>query len=166
MTTEEELEQTKRLLEDAKGRIKAVEHASYEIKRDARKAQEQAEAIQAETQAALVTAGDQLKISHAIGCGVFGMATLCRAFMERKVASVRMVHREMKQVEQLEQFVDATNKGDQNMLKAAADKAKQTIQAIKADGEANRQKAWEYALAHGFKNFEQVFDQLVKANNV
>ncbi len=163
MTTEEELEQTKRLLEDAKGRIKAVEFASYEIKRDAKKAQEQAEAIQAETQAALVTAGDQLKISHAIGCGIFGMAELCRAFMARKTSSVRMVHREMKQVEQLQAFVDATAKNDQALLKAIADKAKQTIQAIKADGEANRQKVYEYALALGFKKFEETFDQLVKA---
>lgn len=157
----EDLETLKRQLADAKGRIKAVELDSYEIKRNAKLATEQAEALQAETANALATASEQMKTAHAIGCAIFGMAELGKAFVARKVTAARVVHREAFWAGKLQQFCEAAYKGDLTLLKQYADSAKEPIAVIKADGEAARAKAAEYALAQGFKNFEKVWEGLV-----
>jgi hypothetical protein len=164
MTPEEqnELDTLKRLLADAKGRIKAIELDNFEIKRNAKLATDQAEAYKAETDAALVTASEQMKTAHAIGCGIFGMACLGRSFMSRKITASRMVHRETEQVKLLQSFVEATAKNDPTALKTCSDQAKQKIATIKNDAEVNRSKAFELALAWGFKNFEETFNKLVK----
>lgn len=164
-TLKQELRQTDKLLQDAKGRIKAVELDNYETKRNAKIATEQAEALKAETENSLATAAEQLKIAHAIGCGIYGMAELGRAFMARKTTAARMVFREDKTCELLQRFVDSTERNDTSALKITADQAKQRLASIKSDGEAARTKAFEYALAYGFKDFEKTFNELLKAGD-
>lgn len=168
MTPEEqkEFDTLKRLLDDAKGRIKAVELDSYEIKRNAQQATNQAESLKAETEASLATAAEQMKVAHSIGLGIYGMAKLGRAFMARKVAAARVTHREYKNAELLQAFIDASSKNDQILLKTISERAKQKLAVIKADSEAARNKAAEYALAYGFKKFEEVFDSLMETPNV
>lgn len=165
-TVKQELRTTKKLLDDAKGRIKAVELDSYETKRNAKLATDQAEALKAETEASLMTAAEQLKVAHAIGCGIYGMAELGRAFMARKVSASRVTYRESKQYELIQNLIDAIEGKDQTVLKSTLEKAKNKCAAAKADGEQNRAKANEYALAFGFKDFEKVFQELITKENV
>lgn len=164
-TLKQKLRTTENLLADSKGRIKAVELDSHEIKRNAKLATDQANALKEETEASLATAAEQMKIAHSVGLGIYGMAELCRAFMARKVAAARVSHREAKSAELLQSFIDAIAKNDQTQLKAVSDRAKQKIAVIKADSEASRNKAAEYALAYGYKNFEKVFDSLMEDNS-
>ncbi len=159
---ETQIIQLKRLLEQEKGAKLAVERDSYEIKRNAKIAQDQAQALVQETEASLITAAVQMQIAHAISCGIFGMAELGRAFLARKVAAARMTHREQTFCSVLEQLVSSSEKQDQVAHKAAREKAKQIVQSVKADGEMNRNKAHETALAAGYAGFEKVFTDLVK----
>ncbi len=161
VTDQSEIVQLKRLLEQEKGAKLAVERDSYEIKRNAKIAHEQAEALVRETQDSLATAASQMQIAHAISCGIFGMAELGRAFLARKVAAARMTHREQTFCSVLEQLVSSSEKQDQIALKSACEKAKQIVTSVKADGEMNRNKALETALAAGYVGFEKLFAQLV-----
>lgn len=162
----QELRTAQRLLDDAKGKIKAVELDSYEIKREAKKAVEGAEALKAETDAALATASEQLRVAHAIGCGIYGMAELGRALMARKVTSARCCHREATLGQLLQAFVDAADKNDQTLLKTAKERTTPILASIKADGERNRNEAHEMSLAYGFKDFQETFNKLLAAGNV
>lgn len=153
---------TEKALSDAKGRIKAVELDNYQTKREAQQTVEQANALKAETEAALITAATQLKTAHAIACGLFGMAELCRAYMARKVSAARCLHREMKTLECLQQFVDAHARKDNTALNTVSEAAKQRIATTRADGEARKSEAIEASLGYGYKTFETVFTALVQ----
>ncbi len=161
MTPSEENELRKQLA-DAKGRIAAVELRSREIEREAKILTTQAEALKAETDASLATAAEQMKVAHAVGCAIFGMTELSRAFMARKIAAARCAHRENGLADRLSQIISAVEKGDQATLKTLSESGKSVVATIKADGEANRNKFQEHFLALGFGNFDQVFDQLIK----
>jgi hypothetical protein len=159
------LRQTQKLLDDAKGRIKAVELDSYETKRNAKLATEAAEALKAETEASLETAAEQLKLAHAVACGLFGMAELARAFMARKVAASRVTYRETKNLEAASALIEQVKKANWPDVKVLAEQLEKRILTIQSDAEHNRNKAHEYALAYGFSNFEEVFESLIKKGN-
>jgi len=161
-TLKQELRTTQKLLEDAKGRIKAVELDSYEIKRNAKLATEQAEALKSETDQALATAAEHMKAYHSVALCIYGMAELGRAFMARKVTAARVTHRQAQDMAATQALIDAVERKDDNQIKTAVDNAKRRIATVKADGEQARNKLHEYSLAYGFKNYEQVFDKLIR----
>ncbi len=158
----QQLRLSEKALADAKGRIKAVELDSYETKRNAKLATEAAQALQVETEASLATASEQMRVAHAVACGIYGMCNLSRAFMARKTAAARVLHREAKLGELLQQFVDAVSKQDQSLAKTAVDRAKQALASIKADGESARSKLHEHAIAVGYADFQKVFNGLME----
>lgn len=163
MTPEEktELELVKRQLADAKGRIQAVELHSREIERAAKIATDQAEALKAETEAALSTAADQMKVAHAISSAVFGMTEISRAFMARKITAARCTHREANLFDKLAKLVEAIDKGDTANVKTIADSCKGILSILKNDSEANRNAFHEHFLAMGYTHFDKVFDLLM-----
>lgn len=162
---ETELTKTKALLAQEQGKRLAVERESYEIKRQAKIATEQAEALVAETQASLLTASQQMQIAHAVSCGIWSFANLGRAWMARKVAAARVVHREMRLCLLIQQITDALEKKDVNAAQIAIDESKKVIETIRKDGEMARLSAAEASIAYGLDNFEKIFDDLVRSNN-
>lgn len=165
-SVKQQLRLTEKLLADEKGRVKAMELNVHETKRNAKIATEQAEALKTETENVLATGAVQMQIAHAIGCGIFGMAELARTHIARKVAAARVCHREEFLWATMQALADAVTKKDAAAIQSAMEKVKQTIQIGKNDGEANRLRAFETAIAIGFTEFEKVFDQLCEKGNV
>lgn len=157
-TTQAELDQTK-------GKLIAVERDSYETKRQAKLAQDQAAAQEQETTNALVEASQQMKVALGVSQGIFALGQMGKNYIARKAASCRVVHREGQICILMQQMMDAHAKGDTVALSTAQEKAKAMIDTIRKDGEANRLQAAEAALAYGLKNFDQTFDRIILEGN-
>lgn len=164
-TLKQELRIATKLLENEKGKVKAMELNVHETKRNAKIATEQADCLKAETESALATGAAQMQIAHAISCGIFGMAELSRAQLARKVAASRVTHREETLCSTIQAMIDAVTRNDQNALKNAMETAKQRIAVSRRDGEANRLKAHNTAVAIGLKNFDEKFTEWIKEGN-
>lgn len=161
----QQLRQTEALLNQEKGKVLALERDIYETKRQAKLAVEGANALKAETEAALLTASQSMQVAHSVSMGIYAFSMMGRAYMARKVAAARVVHREQTYCVVLQQFLDGTEKGDSIAIQTAKDKAKAIIASVKADGEAMRLSAIEASLAYGFTEFEKVFERLTTENN-
>lgn len=159
------LRQTQALLEQEKGKRIAVERESYEIKRQAKLMEEQANAYRAETDKALLEGAQQMKIAICVSQGIYAFGQMSRAYMARKVSAARVVHRENENCLLIEQILMALDKNDQTALKSLCDKAKNVISTIRGDGEAARMAAAEVALSYGIKQFQTTFDELVSEKN-
>jgi hypothetical protein len=162
---EAELRQVKLLLEQEKGKRIAVERQNYEIQRQAKATEAQAEALKAETDAALLEGAEQMKIALAVSQGIWALAHMGRAYLARKVAAGRIVHREQNLTLLMSQMMDAFNGKDATALQAVSERAKSVIETIKKDGEASRIAAAEASLSYGVREFEKVFDKLIQDNN-
>lgn len=160
-----ELNTAKQLLEQEKGKRLAVERKAYETERAAKIATDQAEALKAETEAAMVQASQHMQIAHAVSCGIYGLARMSQSYMARKVAAGRVVHREQQNLLLMQQMIDAIAKGDRQLLQIATDKAQAIIATVKSDGERARVEAAQASIGYGFKKFAEIFDQLVTENN-
>lgn len=159
------LKETSDLLEQEKGKRIAVERDNYEIKRHAAQVQTQAAALKAETEASLLEAAKQMEIAMAVSQGIYGMARMGRAYIARKVAAARVVHREQQMTLLMQQVIDGLEKNNQEQVKTGIEKMKAVIQVIHRDGESSRLQAAESALAFGQERFEEIFDQLVSERN-
>ena len=157
----QKLRTSDKLLADANGRIKAVELESYEVKRNAQKKLEEANAIQAETTAALETAREQFTVAHTVGLAIYGMAELGRSYMSRLVASARMLHRENGHADLLMQMSEAVTKGNSDQLRSLASTARERVAVIRKDQEDIRNKAIDLHLGFGFEHFEEVWIDLL-----
>ena len=174
MTPEEQLEidslkqklrQSEQLLKQEEGKRIAVERESYETKRQAKQTEEQAKAIRAETDASLAQAAEDMKIALAVSQGIWSFAHLGRAYLARKVAAGRVVHREQQMCLLMQQMIDSQGGGDNQKFQVALEKAKQVIETIKRDGEATRLQVAEACLSYGLDRFSEVFESLVSDNN-
>lgn len=152
-------------LKQEQGKRIAVERESYETKKLAKQASEEAEAQKVETANALLEAASQMKVAICVSQGVYGLGQLCRNYLARKAASGRVVHREGQIMLLMQQMIDGIQKQDKILLETAQDKARAMIETIKRDGEANRMQAAQTALAYGLQNFEVEFDKLLAAKN-
>lgn len=161
----QQLRQTEALLKQEQGKRIAVERDSYETKRQAQLAQEQAKALEAETQAALLEASEQMKLGLAISQGIWSLGQIGKAFMMRKVSAARVVFRESQMCILMQQAIDAAQRLDQTSLNIAFDKMKAVIATIKQDGEASRLAAIEASLSYGVQNFTPIFDKLISEAN-
>lgn len=161
----QKLRSTEALLKQEEGKRIAVERDSYETKRQAKLATEQAQALEAETQAALITAAEQMKLGLAIGQGIWALGQLGKAFMMRKVSAARIVFRESQMCLLMQQAIDAVGRNDSQATTIALDKMKAVIATVKKDGEASRLAAIEASLKYGVQNFGPIFDKLVSEAN-
>lgn len=160
--SDDRVKELERLLADANGRIKILESEGIKIQRDARIATEQAQALKNETEASLDLAVQSMKASHAVACGIFGMAQLGRAFMERKVSSMRVVFREGTWHELIETITKLLTQGDVVNATNAAKQALDHVNSCRACGESNRQKAAELALALSYKISNEVWEKITR----
>lgn len=165
-TLKQQLRQTEKLLADANGRIKAVEHSNYEIKRNAQIATEQAQALKNETLDSLTTASEQMKQAHAIACGIFGMSRLSWAFLERKATAARVVYRETKDISLMQSLLDAIKRKDEASIQSLSETIRNRITARKTDTEDTKNKAVEHLMALGFKNVQRLYEQIQKDGQV
>lgn len=174
MTPEEqnELDQVKQTLrltdaelKDARGKIKAMERNLYETKREAEKTLAEAKCLKTETEQSLDVAADQMRVAHSIGLGIFGMAELCRSRVARASAAARTVYRENHMVELIEGLVKADASGDSSTRQQKIESLKKIAAGVRHDVEANRQVAHEQYIAHGFENFEAVWQALLDSEN-
>jgi hypothetical protein len=161
----QKLRQTEALLEQEKGKRIAVERDSYEVKRAAKLATDQAKALEGETNASLQEAAEQMKIALCVSQGIYAMANMLRSYTARKVSAARIVFRETHSCILMQQVIDAVAKGDQMALNVGLDKMKALIKTVKDDGERARLSAVEACMAYGFKNFDHFWQQMVESEN-
>jgi hypothetical protein len=164
-TLKQQLRQTQAELDQTRGKLVAIERDSYETKRQAKLAQDQAKAQEQETANALLEASQQMKVALGVSQGIFALGQMGKEYIARKAASCRVVHREGQIMILMQQMMDAYLKEDKVAMDTAQEKAKAMIDTIRKDGEANRLQAAEAALAYGLSNFYKTFDRIVAEGN-
>lgn len=161
---EQKLAQTELLYKQEQGKRIAVERENAEVKRQSKIIEEQAAALQAETNNALMEGAEQMKIHLAVSQGIWAFAHMGRSFLARKVAAARVVHREQQMALLVERIINSIGK-DPAQLQTAIDQAQHIIATVKRDGEAIRVQVAEAAMANGIDEFMKVYDSLLAARN-
>lgn len=162
--TEERLKQIELLLEQEKGKNIALSREIAETKRQAKIIEDQANALQGETQASLGQAAEDMKIALAISQGIWAFAHMGRAFLARKISAARVVHRESQMCLLMERMINSMGK-DPAQLQAAVDQAKHVIDTVRRDGEATRVQVVESCLTNGVDNLMKVYEDLITSKN-
>lgn len=162
--TEERLKQTELLLEQEKGKNIALSREIADTKRQAKIIEDQANALQGETQASLSQAAEDMKVALAVSQGIWAFAHMGRAFLARKIAAARVVHRESQMCLLMERMINSMGK-DPAQLQAAVDQAKHVIETVRRDGEATRVQVVESCLTHGLDSFMGLYESLLTSKN-
>ena len=161
---QDRIKQIELLLEQEKGKNIALQRENAEIKRQAKIAEDQANALRAETDNTLSQAADDMKIALAVSQGIWAFAHMGRSYMARKVAAARIVHREKQMCLLMERMITHMGK-DPAQLQTAVDQAQHVIATVNKDGEAARVAIAEAALSNGLEDFLTTVDAIVAKKN-
>lgn len=162
--TDARVKELELLLEQEKGKNVALQREIADVKRHAKQVEDQAAALRVETDNSLLEAAEQMKINLAISQGVWALAHMGRAFLARKVAAARVVHREQQMCLLMERMIQNAGK-DPAAFQTAVDQANHVITTVRRDGEATRVQVVETCLSTGLDEFMSHYDAIVAKKN-